>query len=42
MDNFERLERIELLDTPGFNAPDPEHGPAALRALEESRWLLRS
>lgn len=37
------LTRIEVLDTPGFNAPDQAHNDAARRALEEADaviWLL--
>jgi cellulose synthase operon protein C len=37
------LTEVELLDTPGFNAPDPAHARAARRALEEADavlWLL--
>lgn len=40
---IERLKRIELLDTPGFNAPDPEHLAAARTAFDEAHvalWLL--
>lgn len=37
---IERLKRIELLDTPGFNAPDPAHARAAHRALQEAHLVL--
>lgn len=40
---IERLKRVEILDTPGFNAPDPEHLVAARQAFEEAHvaiWLL--
>ncbi len=40
---IERLRWMEILDTPGFNAPDPEHARQALRAFEEAHavvWLL--
>jgi GTP-binding protein EngB required for normal cell division len=40
---IERLKRVEILDTPGFNAPDPEHITAARQAFEEAHvaiWLL--
>lgn len=40
---IERLKRVEILDTPGFNAPDPDHVVAARRAFEEAHlaiWLL--
>jgi GTP-binding protein EngB required for normal cell division len=40
---FERLKRIELLDTPGFNAPDTDHAVEARRGVEEAHvalWLL--
>jgi GTP-binding protein EngB required for normal cell division len=40
---IERLKRIEVLDTPGFNAPDPEHLAAARQAFDEAHvaiWLL--
>ncbi len=39
----ERLKRIEILDTPGFNAPDTTHGEEARRGIEEAHvalWLL--
>jgi small GTP-binding protein len=37
------LVRVEILDTPGFNAPDPEHTRVARSAFEEADvavWLL--
>ncbi len=37
------LTRVEILDTPGFNAPDVRHTDAARRAFEEADaaiWLL--
>jgi cellulose synthase operon protein C len=37
------LTQVELLDTPGFNAPDPNHAIAAREALHEADailWLL--
>lgn len=37
------LVRVEILDTPGFNAPDPEHTAVARAAFEEADvavWLL--
>ena len=37
------LMRVEILDTPGFNAPDPRHTRIALSAFEEADaavWLL--
>ncbi len=37
------LTRAEILDTPGFNAPDPRHGQAARAAFDEADfavWLL--
>lgn len=37
------LTRVEILDTPGFNAPDASHTEAALGAFEEADaaiWLL--
>jgi len=37
------LTRVEILDTPGFNAPDARHTEAARRAFEEADaaiWLL--
>jgi small GTP-binding protein len=37
------LTRVEILDTPGFNAPDSRHTDAARRAFEEADaaiWLL--
>lgn len=40
---LERLKRIEVLDTPGFNAPDPDHIAAARQAFDEAHvaiWLL--
>jgi GTP-binding protein EngB required for normal cell division/tetratricopeptide (TPR) repeat protein len=40
---LERLKRVEVLDTPGFNAPDPDHLAAARQAFEEAHvaiWLL--
>ena len=40
---IERLKRVEVLDTPGFNAPDPEHLAAARQAFDEAHvaiWLL--
>jgi small GTP-binding protein len=39
----ERLKRIEILDTPGFNAPDTTHAEEARRGIEEAHvalWLL--
>jgi small GTP-binding protein len=40
---IERLKRVEILDTPGFNAPDPEHIRAARAAFDEAHvaiWLF--
>lgn len=40
---IERLRRIEVLDTPGFNAPDADHINAATRAVHEAHvalWIL--
>jgi len=40
---IERLKRVEILDTPGFNAPDPDHIAAARQAFDEAHvaiWLL--
>lgn len=40
---IERLKRVEILDTPGFNAPDPDHVTAARQAFDEAHlaiWLL--
>jgi cellulose synthase operon protein C len=37
---IERLKRIELLDTPGFNAPQAEHADAAQRAIEQAHVVL--
>ncbi len=40
---LERLRHFELLDTPGFNAPDAEHAAAARAVLAEAHvalWLL--
>jgi small GTP-binding protein len=40
---IERLKRVEILDTPGFNAPDPDHVVAARQAFDEAHvaiWLL--
>lgn len=40
---IERLRWVEILDTPGFNAPDPEHAKAAMGAFDEAHavvWLL--
>ena len=40
---IERLKRIEILDTPGFNAPDTSHAEEARRGIEEAHvalWLL--
>jgi GTP-binding protein EngB required for normal cell division len=40
---IERLKRVEILDTPGFNAPDPDHVLAARAAFDEAHlciWLL--
>ena len=37
------LTEVEILDTPGFNAPDPRHAAAAREAFEEADfaiWLL--
>lgn len=37
------LTRVEILDTPGFNAPDPRHARAAREAFDEADavlWLL--
>ena len=37
------LTRVEILDTPGFNAPDPDHTRVARSAFEEADvavWLL--
>lgn len=40
---LERLKRVEILDTPGFNAPDPDHRMRARQAFDEAHvaiWLL--
>ena len=40
---IERLKRVEILDTPGFNAPDPDHVLRARQAFDEAHvaiWLL--
>ncbi len=40
---IERLRHVEILDTPGFNALDPEHARAARSAFDEAHvvlWLL--
>lgn len=40
---LELLKRVELVDTPGFNAPNSQHARAATRALAEAHvalWLL--
>jgi GTP-binding protein EngB required for normal cell division len=40
---IERLRRIEVLDTPGFNAPETDHVEAARRAFHEAHvalWLM--
>ncbi len=40
---IERLRWVEILDTPGFNAPDPDHARAARSAFDEADlvlWLL--
>lgn len=40
---FEPLRRVELIDTPGFNAPEAEHAAEAERALDEvdvALWLF--
>lgn len=40
---IERLKRVEILDTPGFNAPDAGHMAAARQAFDEAHlaiWLL--
>ena len=40
---IERLRWVEIIDTPGFNAPDPEHAKAARSAFEDTHavvWLL--
>jgi GTP-binding protein EngB required for normal cell division len=40
---LERLRQVEVLDTPGFNAPDREHAARARQAFEEAHvalWLL--
>ncbi|MEM6791111.1 MAG: dynamin family protein, partial [Myxococcota bacterium] len=40
---IERLKRIELLDTPGFNAPVDDHAAQARRGIDEAHvalWLL--
>src|SRR4029079_13846034 len=40
---IERLKRVEILDTPGFHAPDPDHLAAAGSAFDEAHvaiWLL--
>ena len=37
------LTRVEILDTPGFNAPDAHHAELARQAFEEADaalWLL--
>jgi small GTP-binding protein len=37
------LTRVEIIDTPGFNAPDPRHTEVALSAFEEADaaiWVL--
>lgn len=41
----ESLLRVNLVDTPGMNALDPEHEKVALRAIEEADavvWLFRA
>jgi len=40
---LELLKRVELIDTPGFNAGDPAHAASARRALSEAHaavWLF--
>lgn len=40
---IERLKRIEILDTPGFNAPETTHAEEARRGIEQAHvalWLL--
>ncbi|MEO8796764.1 MAG: dynamin family protein, partial [Polyangiaceae bacterium] len=37
---LQALTRVEVLDTPGFNAPDPRHTQAARRAFDESDVVL--
>ncbi|MEM9691218.1 MAG: dynamin family protein, partial [Myxococcota bacterium] len=40
---YERLRQVEILDTPGFNAPDKTHGAHARRGIAEAHlivWLL--
>ncbi len=40
---IERLRWVEIIDTPGFNAPDPEHAKAARGAFDDAHavaWLL--
>jgi tRNA U34 5-carboxymethylaminomethyl modifying GTPase MnmE/TrmE len=40
---LESLQRVEILDTPGFNAPDPRHAQVARAAFEKADalvWLL--
>ncbi len=40
---LEQLRRIELIDTPGFNAPDAAHAGTARAAFDEAQvalWLL--
>ena len=40
---IERLKRIEIIDTPGFNAPDPTHAAHAWYGIEQAHvalWLL--
>jgi small GTP-binding protein len=37
---LESLTRIEVLDTPGFNAPDVRHAKAAREAFEEADYAL--
>ncbi len=40
---IERLRWVEILDTPGFNAPDASHARAAMSAFDEAHavvWLL--
>ncbi|HHH28455.1 MAG TPA: GTP-binding protein, partial [Polyangiaceae bacterium] len=40
---IERLKRIEILDTPGFNAPETTHAEEARRGIERAHvalWLL--
>jgi GTPase SAR1 family protein len=42
---IERLRWVEILDTPGFNAPNPEHARSARGAFDEAHavvWLLDS